>query len=98
MRDEITGREWNVRAKCVINATGPFTDSIREMDQEAVSKICAPSAGVHIVLPDYYSPANMGLLDPSTSDGRVIFFLPWQVGQFKKHFISIFSIYFCIRV
>ena len=30
------------------------------------------------VLPDYYSPSNMGLLDPATSDGRVIFFLPWQ--------------------
>lgn len=26
----------------------------------------------------YYSPEQMGLLDPSTSDGRVIFFLPWQ--------------------
>ncbi|XP_046444457.1 glycerol-3-phosphate dehydrogenase, mitochondrial-like isoform X1 [Daphnia pulex] len=78
VRDEITGKEWEVRAKCVINATGPFTDSIREMDQQAVNKICAPSAGVHIVLPDYYSPASMGLLDPSTSDGRVIFFLPWQ--------------------
>lgn len=25
-----------------------------------------------------YSPEQMGLLDPSTSDGRVIFFLPWQ--------------------
>ncbi|KZS19393.1 glycerol-3-phosphate dehydrogenase, mitochondrial isoform X2 [Daphnia magna] len=78
VRDEITGKEWDVRAKCVINATGPFTDSIREMDQQTVNKICAPSAGVHIVLPDYYSPASMGLLDPSTSDGRVIFFLPWQ--------------------
>lgn len=36
------------------------------------------SSGVHVVLPSYYSPTNMGLLDPSTSDGRVIFFLPWQ--------------------
>ena len=40
--------------------------------------IVCPSAGIHIVLPDYYSPSNMGLLDPATSDGRVIFFLPWQ--------------------
>ena len=31
-----------------------------------------------MVLPGYYSPSNMGLIDPSTSDGRVIFFLPWQ--------------------
>jgi glycerol-3-phosphate dehydrogenase len=35
---------------------------------------------VHITLPSYYSPGSgsMGMLDPATSDGRVIFFLPWQ--------------------
>lgn len=81
VRDEITGREWDVKAKCVINATGPFTDAIRKMDNQSVGNICAPSAGVHIVLPGYYSPESMGLLDPSTSDGRVIFFLPWQVSN-----------------
>lgn len=48
------------------------------MDDPTVKSICAPSSGVHIVLPGYYSPEQMGLLDPSTSDGRVIFFLPWQ--------------------
>ena len=47
------------------------------MPQEVPDIVC-PSAGIHIVLPDYYSPSNMGLLDPATSDGRVIFFLPWQ--------------------
>jgi glycerol-3-phosphate dehydrogenase len=41
-------------------------------------EIVAPSAGVHIILPNYFSPRHMGLLDPQTSDGRVIFFLPWQ--------------------
>ncbi|RXM91365.1 Glycerol-3-phosphate dehydrogenase, mitochondrial [Acipenser ruthenus] len=77
-KDVITGKEFDVRAKCVINATGPFTDSVRKMDDEKISNICQPSAGVHIVIPGYYSPDNMGLLDPSTSDGRVIFFLPWE--------------------
>lgn len=106
-----TGQEFDVRAKCVINATGPFTDSLRKMDDQKTAKICQPSAGVHIVIPGYYrylfyslhplflivlspfvlmpfkkkkiipslfSPDNMGLLDPATSDGRVIFFLPWE--------------------
>ncbi|KFU92187.1 hypothetical protein M959_06105 [Chaetura pelagica] len=77
-RDLLTGQEFDVRAKCVINATGPFTDSVRKMDDQEVPNICQPSAGVHIVMPGYYSPGNMGLLDPATSDGRVIFFLPWQ--------------------
>lgn len=78
IRDELTGKEIKVRAKCIINATGPFTDSIRKMDDQTNKDICAPSMGVHITLPDYYSPEQMGLLDPNTSDGRVIFFLPWE--------------------
>ncbi|XP_030309839.1 glycerol-3-phosphate dehydrogenase, mitochondrial [Calypte anna] len=77
-RDVLTGQEFDVKAKCVINATGPFTDSVRKMDDQKVPNICQPSAGVHIVMPGYYSPGNMGLLDPATSDGRVIFFLPWE--------------------
>ncbi|XP_036994233.2 glycerol-3-phosphate dehydrogenase, mitochondrial [Artibeus jamaicensis] len=77
-KDVLTGQEFDVRAKCVINATGPFTDTVRKMDDKSATAICQPSAGVHIVMPGYYSPENMGLLDPATSDGRVIFFLPWQ--------------------
>uniref|UniRef100_A0A915Q298 Glycerol-3-phosphate dehydrogenase n=1 Tax=Setaria digitata TaxID=48799 RepID=A0A915Q298_9BILA len=76
--DNLTGEEWNVKAKAVVNATGPFTDSVRLMADPDTAPICQPSAGVHIVLPGYYSPSSTGLLDPSTSDGRVIFFLPWQ--------------------
>ncbi|GAB7345417.1 hypothetical protein MBLNU457_3755t1 [Dothideomycetes sp. NU457] len=70
--------EFTIRAKGVINATGPFTDAIRKMDDQTVEEIVAPSSGVHIILPGFYSPAKMGLIDPHTSDGRVIFFLPWQ--------------------
>uniref|UniRef100_A0A2R5LDT0 Glycerol-3-phosphate dehydrogenase n=1 Tax=Ornithodoros turicata TaxID=34597 RepID=A0A2R5LDT0_9ACAR len=78
VRDMLTGNEFDVNAKCIINATGPFTDKIRKMDDPNAPNICQPSSGVHIVLPSYYSPDNMGLLDPDTSDGRVIFFLPWE--------------------
>ncbi|CAH6788596.1 Gpd2 [Phodopus roborovskii] len=77
-KDVLTGQEFDVRAKCVINATGPFTDAVRKMDDNNAAAICQPSAGVHIVMPGYYSPESMGLLDPATSDGRVIFFLPWE--------------------
>lgn len=78
VKDQLSGHEWTIGAKCVVNATGPHTDSIRIMDEPNAIKICAPSSGVHIVLPGYYSPQSMGLLDPATKDGRVIFFLPWQ--------------------
>jgi len=78
VRNQLTGEAFTIKARSVINATGPFTDSIRKMDDGQTRDIVCPSAGIHIILPDYYSPSNMGLLDPATSDGRVIFFLPWQ--------------------
>ncbi|PIK60970.1 putative glycerol-3-phosphate dehydrogenase, mitochondrial isoform X1 [Apostichopus japonicus] len=52
--DRVSGKEYNVIAKCVVNATGPYTDRIRQMADPDVKKICLPSAGVHIVLPEYY--------------------------------------------
>ncbi|EXJ82685.1 glycerol-3-phosphate dehydrogenase [Capronia epimyces CBS 606.96] len=70
--------DFVVKAKGIINATGPFADAIQQMDEPNIKEIVAPSLGVHVVLPGYLSPQNMGLIDPSTSDGRVIFFLPWQ--------------------
>ncbi|KAK8865817.1 hypothetical protein IAR55_000964 [Kwoniella newhampshirensis] len=78
LKDKLTGEEWDVRCRGVINATGPFSDGLRKLDEPTTQEIVAPSAGVHITLPNYYGPKTMGLLDPATSDGRVIFFLPWQ--------------------
>ncbi|BFZ61741.1 mitochondrial glycerol-3-phosphate dehydrogenase [Saitoella coloradoensis] len=77
VRDMLTGEEFQVKAKGVINATGPFSDTLRKMDDQETMEIVAPSSGTHIILPGYYSPRNMGLIDPNTSDGRVVFFLPW---------------------
>ncbi|VEL15383.1 unnamed protein product [Protopolystoma xenopodis] len=54
MRDRLTGREFLVKARCVINATGPYTDLIRQLDHPSAKKICQPSLGVHITLPGYY--------------------------------------------
>ncbi|KIV83411.1 hypothetical protein PV11_05442 [Exophiala sideris] len=78
-RDGKSGNDdFVVKARGIINATGPYADAIQQMDQPTHKDIVAPSSGVHVVLPGYLSPQNMGLIDPSTSDGRVIFFLPWQ--------------------
>ncbi len=78
IRDKCSGEEFSVKAKGIINATGPFCDQIRQMDDPSLKTIVSPSAGAHIIFPSYYSPREMGLVDPSTSDGRVIFFLPWE--------------------
>ncbi|KAF8001565.1 hypothetical protein HF325_004066 [Metschnikowia pulcherrima] len=86
-RNRETGEESLVRATATVNATGPMADRLLEMDADPqglppkipqAPRMVVPSSGVHVVLPEYYGPQTMGLLDPSTSDGRVMFFLPWQ--------------------
>lgn len=86
--DRETGKQYTVRATAVVNATGPFSDKILEMDNdpegkpaavEQAPKMVVPLSGVHVVFPEYFAPKNgFGLLDPATADGRVMFFLPWQ--------------------
>lgn len=85
--DRETNKEYTIKATATVNATGPFADKIMEMDEDPkglppttpfAPRVVVPSSGVHVVLPEYYCPRDMGLLDPSTSDGRVMFFLPWQ--------------------
>ncbi|KAG5989618.1 hypothetical protein E4U43_004466 [Claviceps pusilla] len=69
---------FTVRAKGVINATGPFTDAVERMDDPQRKEIVAPSSGAHVMLPGTLCPNGMGILDAATSDGRVVFVLPWE--------------------
>ncbi|CAK7565404.1 MAG: mitochondrial glycerol-3-phosphate dehydrogenase [Sporothrix epigloea] len=81
VRDTLSGDDsegFVVRAKGVVNATGPFSDAIERMDSPSKASMIAPSSGAHIVLPGNICPNGMGLLDASTSDGRVVFVLPWE--------------------
>lgn len=71
------GKGFVVRARGIINATGPFADELLRQDKKDCKEVVAPSSGVHVVLPEWLGPKNMGLVDPS-SDGRVVFLLPWQ--------------------
>ncbi len=66
-----------VSAKVVVNATGPFVDAVRRLDDPATPDILKTSSGVHIVLAGNFSPPDTGLLIPKTEDGRVLFLLPW---------------------
>lgn len=77
VRDVLTNDEFVVRARGVVNATGPFADDLQQKDKGKESQMIMPSSGVHIVLPEWTGPSNIGLIDPS-SDGRVVFLLPWE--------------------
>lgn len=77
-RDALTGKTFEVRGKAVINATGPGVDRLRRLDAPAAKAMLAASSGTHLVLPKRFTPPDVGLLIPKTSDGRVLFVLPWQ--------------------
>ncbi|CAL8470362.1 g9904 [Coccomyxa elongata] len=77
VKDVLRNKSCDVYARQVINATGPFSDSIRHMSEPEAPKMIMASAGVHVTLPDYYSPDHLGMIVPKTKDGRVVFMLPW---------------------
>ena len=77
-RDNMTGEVFDTYAKSVVFAGGPFTDQLRKLESPEMKPAVAAAAGTHIVLPGYYCPAGIGMLDINTSDGRFLFFLPWQ--------------------
>ena len=73
-----TGQQLEIRARCVINATGVFVDAVRHMDDSKAENIVAPSQGVHLVLPREFLPGDSAIMIPKTDDGRVLFAVPWH--------------------
>lgn len=77
-RDEETGQDYSLEARCVVNATGPFCDELRRRDDPDATPLIAPSQGVHIVLPREFLPRDTAIMVPHTRDGRVMFAIPWH--------------------
>jgi glycerol-3-phosphate dehydrogenase len=77
-RDIETGEEHELRARVVLNATGVFVDALRHEDKPDAVPLVQPSQGVHVVLEREFLPGDTALLIPKTSDGRVLFAVPWN--------------------
>lgn len=77
-KDELSGKTYSIEAKVVINATGVFSDEVIQMDQRDAKKRIVPSQGVHIVLDKRFLSGPHAIMVPHTSDGRVLFAVPWN--------------------
>ncbi len=77
-QDTINSKKYKIKSKVVINATGVFAEEIIRMDQPNIDKMIQPSQGVHIVLEKKFLKSKHAILIPQTSDGRVLFAVPWK--------------------
>ena len=76
--DKESTEEFEVNAKTVINATGVFSNDIIKLDEPEADDIVVPSQGVHLVLDRSFLPNGSAIMVPHTSDGRVMFAVPWH--------------------
>jgi len=77
-QDLESGKELRARARVVINATGAFCDSVRRLAEPKAGSLIAPSQGAHLVFDRSFLPGDAAIMVPHTSDGRVMFAIPWH--------------------
>ena len=76
--DAETGEELTIAARMVVNATGVFTDSVRRMAEPEAEPLMVTSQGIHLVFDRSFLKGDTALMVPRTSDGRVLFVIPWH--------------------
>jgi glycerol-3-phosphate dehydrogenase len=77
-RDFETGDQIESPAKVVVNATGAFSDRVRQLADAKAKTMIAPSQGIHLVFDRSFLPGDSAIMVPHTSDGRVMFAIPWH--------------------
>jgi glycerol-3-phosphate dehydrogenase len=78
VEDRESHESFSVNAKVVVNATGIFTDATRRLAQPDVKPMVAPAQGIHLVLDRSFLRGENAIMVPRTSDGRVLFAIPWH--------------------
>ena len=75
--DIVSGGEFHLKARVVINATGVFADEVARLDNPGSKSTIRPSQGVHIVIDRSFLQSDSAIMIPKTDDGRVLFAIPW---------------------
>src|SRR5260370_8950989 len=76
VKDQLSGQTFTVDAKVIVNATGPVSDSVRQMATPTLGKRMRPSKGAHILFPLDVFPTQDALLIPKAEDCSVLFAVP----------------------
>lgn len=75
VKDQLSGDTFQIRAKKLVNATGPWVDQIRELDQSKTGPTLKQTKGVHIVIDRKKFPVRQAVYFDA-SDGRMLFIIP----------------------
>jgi glycerol-3-phosphate dehydrogenase len=73
--DRETGREIEIEAEVVINATGPWLDQLCALDGDFAGKL-RPTRGTHVIIPRL-GHGNQALYLSTGRDNRLFFVIPW---------------------
>jgi glycerol-3-phosphate dehydrogenase len=71
------GREVEVRAACVVNAAGVWSDDVRALDEGVHPSSIRPAKGVHVTLPWSKVRNDIAAIVPVRHDRRSVFVVPW---------------------
>src|SRR5687768_13307294 len=77
-KDRVDGKQFAIKAKAVINATGIFSDDIAKMDDPNAEPLISHSQGIHLVFDKEFLLSDTAIMIPRTDDGRVLFAVPWH--------------------
>ena len=75
--DRVSGEQVEIRAKSIINCTGPWSDDTRSLGKEKKAQRLRPTKGVHIVVDAKKLKINNAVVCFHPEDGRVLFAIPW---------------------
>jgi glycerol-3-phosphate dehydrogenase len=77
LEDRLTGDRGVIRASVVVNATGPWADRVRRLEDAGAAPLLQPTKGVHVVVDRSRLDHREAVAFTSPIDGRVMFVLPW---------------------
>lgn len=75
VRDELNGNTFPIRATAVVNAAGPWVDTLRKSDHSLTGKKLHLTKGIHIVVPYHRMPVRQAIYF-DVPDGRMVFAIP----------------------
>ncbi len=76
VQDLISKREYNIYAKKIVNAAGPWVDTVREQDRSKKGKFLHLTKGIHIVIDQSRFPLQQAVYFDTKDDGRMVFAIP----------------------